>query len=33
MTIEPANRLEAVSPQMRLKGRIKIGADADHYCL
>ena len=29
MTIEPANRLEAVSPQMRLKGRIKVGADAD----
>jgi dihydroorotase len=29
MTIEPARRLEAMSPQMRLKGRIKVGADAD----
>ncbi len=29
MTLLPAKRLEAVSPQMRLKGRIKIGADAD----
>jgi N-acyl-D-aspartate/D-glutamate deacylase len=25
----PAQRLEAVSPQMRQKGRVKIGADAD----
>jgi N-acyl-D-aspartate/D-glutamate deacylase len=25
----PARRLEAMSPQMRVKGRIKIGADAD----
>lgn len=29
MTLLPAKRLEAVSPQMRLKGRIKVGADAD----
>lgn len=25
----PAQRLESVAPQMRTKGRIKIGADAD----
>ena len=25
----PARRLEAMSPQMRQKGRLKIGADAD----
>jgi N-acyl-D-aspartate/D-glutamate deacylase len=29
MTILPAQRLESVSPQMSLKGRIKVGADAD----
>jgi N-acyl-D-aspartate/D-glutamate deacylase len=25
----PAQRLEAMSPQMRQKGRLKVGADAD----
>jgi N-acyl-D-aspartate/D-glutamate deacylase len=29
MTLLPARRLEAVAPQMKQKGRIKIGADAD----
>jgi dihydroorotase len=29
MTLLPAKRLEAVSPQMAMKGRIKVGADAD----
>ncbi|MEO8126094.1 MAG: amidohydrolase family protein, partial [Bryobacteraceae bacterium] len=29
MTIMPAQRLEAMSPQMRNKGRIRVGADAD----
>ena len=29
MTLMPAERLEAVSPQMRRKGRIQIGSDAD----
>jgi dihydroorotase len=29
MTILPARRLEAASPAMRTKGRIKVGADAD----
>jgi N-acyl-D-aspartate/D-glutamate deacylase len=29
MTLLPAKRLESVSPQMRLKGRVKVGADAD----
>jgi len=29
MTLLPARRLEAMSPQMKLKGRIKVGADAD----
>jgi dihydroorotase len=29
MTLEPAQRLESMSPSMRLKGRIKTGADAD----
>lgn len=29
MTLMPAQRLEKVAPQMRLKGRIKVGADAD----
>ncbi len=29
MTIMPARRLEAVAPQMRNKGRIRVGADAD----
>lgn len=29
MTLMPAQRLEAAVPQMRQKGRIKIGADAD----
>jgi N-acyl-D-aspartate/D-glutamate deacylase len=28
-TLMPAQRLEAMAPQMRLKGRLKIGADAD----
>ena len=29
MTLLPAQRLEASVPQMRNKGRIKVGADAD----
>lgn len=29
MTVQPARRLEAVSPAMRSKGRVKVGADAD----
>jgi dihydroorotase len=29
MTIMPARRLEAVAPQMKNKGRIRVGADAD----
>lgn len=29
MTIRPADRLEAIAPAMRLKGRIQVGADAD----
>ena len=29
MTIMPARRLEAVAPQMKNKGRLRIGADAD----
>ncbi len=29
MTLLPARRLEAASPQMALKGRVKVGADAD----
>tara|TARA_R110002124_G_scaffold286154_1_gene466162 strand:+ start:703 stop:2202 length:1500 start_codon:yes stop_codon:yes gene_type:complete len=29
MTLLPAKRLEGISPMMRLKGRIQIGADAD----
>jgi imidazolonepropionase-like amidohydrolase len=29
MTLLPARRLEAISPAMRHKGRIKVGADAD----
>ena len=29
MTLMPAQRLEARAPQMRKKGRIRIGADAD----
>ncbi len=29
MTLLPAQRLESVSPQMSVKGRIKVGADAD----
>jgi len=28
-SLMPAQRLEAMSPQMRLKGRVKVGADAD----
>ena len=28
-SLMPAQRLEAMSPQMRQKGRIKVGADAD----
>ncbi|MCX6612181.1 MAG: amidohydrolase family protein, partial [Acidobacteria bacterium] len=29
MTLMPAQRLEAMAPQMKNKGRIKVGADAD----
>jgi N-acyl-D-aspartate/D-glutamate deacylase len=29
MTLLPANRLEKVLPAMRMKGRVKVGADAD----
>jgi N-acyl-D-aspartate/D-glutamate deacylase len=29
MTVMPARRLEAITPQMRNKGRIRVGADAD----
>jgi dihydroorotase len=29
MTIQPARRLEAISPAMKRKGRIEVGADAD----
>ncbi len=29
MTLLPAKRLEKISPMMRFKGRIQIGADAD----
>jgi N-acyl-D-aspartate/D-glutamate deacylase len=29
MTLLPAQRLESISPQMKSKGRLKIGADAD----
>jgi dihydroorotase len=29
MTILPAERLEAVAPEMRRKGRVQVGADAD----
>jgi N-acyl-D-aspartate/D-glutamate deacylase len=29
MTLMPARRLEARVPQMRSKGRLKVGADAD----
>jgi dihydroorotase len=29
MTLMPAQRLEAIAPQMKNKGRIKVGADAD----
>lgn len=29
MTIMPAQRLEAISPMMRLKGRLQVGVDAD----
>lgn len=29
MTIMPANRLEAISPMMRQKGRLQVGTDAD----
>jgi N-acyl-D-aspartate/D-glutamate deacylase len=28
-SLMPAQRLEAMSPQMRLKGRLRIGADSD----
>ena len=28
-SLEPAQRLEKVSPQMRQKGRLRVGADAD----
>ena len=29
MTIMPANRMEQISPMMREKGRLQVGADAD----
>ena len=29
MTLLPAKRLEGISPMMRFKGRIQVGADAD----
>jgi dihydroorotase len=29
MTLLPARRLEGIAPQMRSKGRVKVGADAD----
>jgi N-acyl-D-aspartate/D-glutamate deacylase len=29
MTLLPAQRLEGISPMMRFKGRIQVGADAD----
>lgn len=29
MTLLPAKRLESISPMMRFKGRIQVGADAD----
>ena len=29
MTLLPAKRLEGISPVMRFKGRIQVGADAD----
>lgn len=29
MTLMPAQRLEAIAPEMRNKGRVKVGADAD----
>ncbi|MGI9262348.1 MAG: amidohydrolase family protein [Woeseiaceae bacterium] len=29
MTLQPAERLEAISPQMKRKGRVQIGSDAD----
>ena len=29
MTIMPARRLQSIAPQMRNKGRIRVGADAD----
>jgi dihydroorotase len=28
-SLMPAQRLESISPQMRQKGRLKVGADAD----
>ncbi len=29
MTIQPARRLESIAPQMKRKGRVQVGADAD----
>ena len=29
MTLLPAKRLEGIAPQMRFKGRLQVGADAD----
>ncbi len=29
MTLLPAQRLETIAPQMRQKGRVQVGADAD----
>jgi N-acyl-D-aspartate/D-glutamate deacylase len=29
MTLLPAQRLEAIAPQMQRKGRVQVGADAD----
>lgn len=29
MTLLPAQRLEAIAPQMSRKGRVQVGADAD----
>ena len=29
MTLLPAQRLESISPMLRLKGRVQVGADAD----
>ena len=31
VTLMPAQRLESVAPQMKRKGRIQLGADADFF--